>query len=61
MPLMNAKRYKNWMVKQALRRQRIKDFYAGGKKAGGKSFEEVAAQFHITPGRAWQIVRDYQK
>ena len=58
---MNAKKYRNWMAKQATRRQRIKDFHAGGKPAGGKSMAEVAAQFRISRGRAWQIVRDYQK
>jgi hypothetical protein len=58
---MNAKKYRNWMVKQALRRQRIKDFHAGGPKVGGKSMAEVAAQFRISRGRAWQIVRDYVK
>lgn len=53
---MNAKKYRNWMAKQALRRQKIKDFHATGK-----TLREVAYQFRISRGRVWQIVRDYVK
>ena len=58
---MNAKKYGRWMAKMERRRRKIKDFHAGGPKVGGKSMAEVAAQFGISRGRAWQIVRNYVK
>ena len=45
------------LAKKARRRQQIKDIYL----AGGKTMAQVAAQFRISEGRVWQIVRDYQK
>ena len=46
----------NWAAKKAKRDQRIKAAHATGK-----TMAEVAAQFRISKGRVWQIVRDYQK
>ena len=45
-----------WGERKAKRDQRIKAFYATGK-----SMAETGAKFHISEGRVWQIVRDYQK
>lgn len=53
---MDGKRYKSWLVRQAQRRAQIKAFHASGK-----TMAEVAAQFGISRGRAWQIVRNYAK
>ena len=52
---MNGKKYKQWMERQKSRREQIKAFHAGGK-----TLAEVAVQFGISRGRAWQIVRDYK-
>ena len=52
---MNGKKYKQWVERQRARREQIKNFHASGK-----TMAEVAAQFGISRGRAWQIVRDYK-
>ena len=63
---MTDKKKRNWgerarkaFAKKAARRQQIKDYYGGGPKAGGHSMDKTAAQFRISEGRVWQIVRDY--
>ena len=65
---MTDKKSRNWgararkaFAKKAQRRQSIKDYYAGGPRNGGRSMLQTAAQFRISEGRVWQIVRDYQK
>ena len=45
-----------WKEGKAKRDRRIKAFYVTGK-----TMAEIAAQFHISEGRVWQIVRDYVK
>jgi hypothetical protein len=54
---MNGIKYQRSRLKLAMRRQKIKDFYA----KPGISLKDVAAEFSISRGRAWQIVRDYSK
>jgi DNA-binding NarL/FixJ family response regulator len=60
---MTDKKTRNWgsrarkkFDKLAKRRLQIKDMHAAGK-----TMAEVAAQFRISEGRVWQIVRDYVK
>jgi DNA-directed RNA polymerase sigma subunit (sigma70/sigma32) len=45
-----------YLANKAKRDQRIKAAHATGK-----TMAEVAAQFRISEGRVWQIVRDYVK
>ena len=60
---MTDKKTRNWgerarkaFAKKAARRQQIKDLHASGM-----TMAKVAAQFRISEGRVWQIVRNYQK
>ena len=62
-PQMTDKKTRNWgerakkaFAKKAARRQQIKDLHASGM-----TMAKVAAQFRISEGRVWQIVRNYQK